>query len=40
GDMKQELSISLYTDVGYLTDADDMKSQIRHVFILNVGVVD
>ncbi|GKF32138.1 hypothetical protein Tco_0101936, partial [Tanacetum coccineum] len=29
-----------YTDVGYLTDADDLKSQTRYVFVLNGGVVD
>ncbi|GJW62718.1 retrotransposon protein, putative, ty1-copia subclass [Tanacetum coccineum] len=27
GDMKRELRVSCYTDVGYLTDADDLKSQ-------------
>ncbi|GKG48599.1 hypothetical protein Tco_0512746, partial [Tanacetum coccineum] len=26
GDMKRELRVSCYTDAGYLTDADDMKS--------------
>ncbi|GJV78655.1 retrotransposon protein, putative, ty1-copia subclass [Tanacetum coccineum] len=26
GDMKQELRVSCYTDVGYLTDANDLKS--------------
>ncbi|GJS54974.1 hypothetical protein Tco_0628336 [Tanacetum coccineum] len=40
GDMKRELMVSCYTDVGYLTDADDMKSQTGYVFILNGGVVD
>ncbi|GJS96539.1 retrotransposon protein, putative, ty1-copia subclass [Tanacetum coccineum] len=40
GDMKQELKVSCYTDAGYLTDADDMKSQTAYVFILNGGVVD
>ncbi|GJV92232.1 retrotransposon protein, putative, ty1-copia subclass [Tanacetum coccineum] len=35
-----QLRISCYTDAGYLTDADDMKSQTRYVFILNGGVVD
>nr|GEU54151.1 retrotransposon protein, putative, Ty1-copia subclass [Tanacetum cinerariifolium] len=29
-----------YTDDGYLTDADDIKSQTGYVFILNGGVVD
>ncbi|GKF41404.1 retrotransposon protein, putative, ty1-copia subclass, partial [Tanacetum coccineum] len=32
--------ISCYTDVGYLTDADDLKSQTGYVFILNGGAVD
>ncbi|GKD05725.1 hypothetical protein Tco_1180699, partial [Tanacetum coccineum] len=26
GDMKRELRVSCYTDAGYLTDADDLKS--------------
>nr|GEW03454.1 hypothetical protein [Tanacetum cinerariifolium] len=34
-DTKRELRVSCYTDVGYLTDADDMKSQTGYVFILN-----
>nr|GEY29777.1 uncharacterized mitochondrial protein AtMg00810-like [Tanacetum cinerariifolium] len=29
------LKVSCYTDTGYLTDADDMKSQTRYVFVLN-----
>nr|GEW98232.1 putative retrotransposon protein [Tanacetum cinerariifolium] len=40
GDIKRELMVSCYTDVGYLTDADDLKSQTGYVFILNGGVVD
>ncbi|GJS16101.1 retrotransposon protein, putative, ty1-copia subclass [Tanacetum coccineum] len=40
GDMKQELKVSCYTDAGYLTDAGDLKSQTRYVFVLNEGVVD
>ncbi|GKA70025.1 retrovirus-related pol polyprotein from transposon TNT 1-94 [Tanacetum coccineum] len=32
--------VSCYTDAGYLTDADDMKSQTGYVFILNRGDVD
>ncbi|GJX43120.1 retrotransposon protein, putative, ty1-copia subclass [Tanacetum coccineum] len=40
GDMKRELRVSCYTDVGYLTDADDMKSQTGYVFVLNGGAVD
>ncbi|GJU88074.1 retrotransposon protein, putative, ty1-copia subclass, partial [Tanacetum coccineum] len=35
-----ESRVSCYTDVGYLTDADDMKSQTGYVFVLNGGVVD
>nr|GEU59325.1 hypothetical protein [Tanacetum cinerariifolium] len=40
GDTKRDLRVSFYTDVGYLTDADDMKSQTGYVFILNGGAVD
>nr|GEZ46522.1 hypothetical protein [Tanacetum cinerariifolium] len=40
GDQKRELSVSCYTDAGYLTDADDLKSQTGYVFILNGGAVD
>nr|GEZ40968.1 retrotransposon protein, putative, Ty1-copia subclass [Tanacetum cinerariifolium] len=40
GDTKRELRVSCYTDVGYLTDADDHKSQTGYVFVLNGGVVD
>ncbi|GKD33855.1 retrotransposon protein, putative, ty1-copia subclass [Tanacetum coccineum] len=40
GDMKRDLRVSCYIDVGYLTDADDMKSQTEYVFVLNGGVVD
>ncbi|GJR40743.1 retrotransposon protein, putative, ty1-copia subclass [Tanacetum coccineum] len=40
GDTKRELRVSCYTDTGYLTHADDMKSQTGYVFILNGGVVD
>nr|GEZ04963.1 zinc finger, CCHC-type [Tanacetum cinerariifolium] len=39
-DLKQELKVSCYTDAGYLTDADDLKSQTGYVFVLNGGVVD
>nr|GEY41311.1 putative polyprotein [Tanacetum cinerariifolium] len=39
-DLKRELRVSCYTDAGYLTDADDLKSQTRYVFVLNGGVVD
>ncbi|GKB16596.1 hypothetical protein Tco_0850519 [Tanacetum coccineum] len=34
------LRVSCYTDVGYLTDADDLKSQTGYVFVLNGGAVD
>ncbi|GJX47108.1 retrotransposon protein, putative, ty1-copia subclass [Tanacetum coccineum] len=34
------LRVSCYTDAGYLTDADDLKSQTGYVFILNGGAVD
>ncbi|GKF53914.1 retrotransposon protein, putative, ty1-copia subclass, partial [Tanacetum coccineum] len=40
GDIKRELRVSCYTDAGYLTDADDLKSQTGYVFGLNGGVVD
>ncbi|GKD37758.1 hypothetical protein Tco_1257965, partial [Tanacetum coccineum] len=40
GDTKQELRVSCYTNVGYLTDADDMKSQTGYVFVLYRGDVD
>nr|GEZ91547.1 retrotransposon protein, putative, Ty1-copia subclass [Tanacetum cinerariifolium] len=40
GDIKRELRVSCYTDVGYQMDADDLKSQTRYVFVLNGGVVD
>ncbi|GKC66663.1 hypothetical protein Tco_1099261 [Tanacetum coccineum] len=39
-DIKRELRVSCYTDAGYLTDADDLKSQTGYVFVLNGGVVD
>ncbi|GJT12383.1 putative retrotransposon protein [Tanacetum coccineum] len=40
GDIKQEIRVSCYTDAGYLTDADNLKSQTGYVFILNGGAVD
>ncbi|GKA31412.1 hypothetical protein Tco_0717717 [Tanacetum coccineum] len=40
GDTKQELRVSCYTDAGYLTDADDLKSQTGYVFVLNGGAID
>nr|GEX57497.1 putative RNA-directed DNA polymerase, eukaryota, reverse transcriptase zinc-binding domain protein [Tanacetum cinerariifolium] len=33
-------NVSCYTDAGYLTDADDLKSQTGYVFVLNGGAVD
>nr|GEU47469.1 hypothetical protein [Tanacetum cinerariifolium] len=35
-----ELRVSCYTDAGYLTKADDLKSQTGYVFVLNGGDVD
>ncbi|GJS23017.1 retrotransposon protein, putative, ty1-copia subclass [Tanacetum coccineum] len=35
-----DVAVSCYTDVGYLTDDDDLKSQTGYVFILNEGAVD
>nr|GFC57235.1 hypothetical protein [Tanacetum cinerariifolium] len=40
GDKKRELSVSCYTDAGYLKDVDDLKSQTGYVFVLNGGAVD
>nr|GEV65139.1 retrotransposon protein, putative, Ty1-copia subclass [Tanacetum cinerariifolium] len=40
GDLKGELRLSYYTDAGYLTDDDNLKSQTGYVFVLNGGVVD
>ncbi|GJS06528.1 retrotransposon protein, putative, ty1-copia subclass [Tanacetum coccineum] len=40
GDTKRELKVSCYTDAGYLTDVDDIKSQTGYLFILNGGAVD
>ncbi|GKF89287.1 hypothetical protein Tco_0263250 [Tanacetum coccineum] len=39
GVIKRELRVSCYTDAGYLTDANDLKSQTGYVFILNGGAV-
>ncbi|GJY18622.1 hypothetical protein Tco_0390113 [Tanacetum coccineum] len=36
----EELRVTYYIDVGYLTNANDSKSQTRYVFVLNGGVVD
>nr|GEV95179.1 retrotransposon protein, putative, Ty1-copia subclass [Tanacetum cinerariifolium] len=40
GNMERELIVSCYTDAGYLTDADNLKSQTAYVFVLNRGAVD
>nr|GEX43925.1 hypothetical protein [Tanacetum cinerariifolium] len=40
GGLKGELRVSCYTDVGYLTDVDDLKSQTGYVFVLNGGAID
>nr|GEV31566.1 hypothetical protein [Tanacetum cinerariifolium] len=40
GDLKRELRVSCYIDAGYLTDANDLKSQVGYVFVLNGGAVD
>nr|GFC79793.1 hypothetical protein [Tanacetum cinerariifolium] len=39
GNMERELRVSCYTDAGYLTDADNLKSQTGYVFVLNGGAV-
>nr|GFB77589.1 retrotransposon protein, putative, Ty1-copia subclass [Tanacetum cinerariifolium] len=40
GNMERELRVSCYTDAGYLTDAENLKSQTGYVFVLNGGAVD
>ncbi|GJT70190.1 retrotransposon protein, putative, ty1-copia subclass [Tanacetum coccineum] len=40
GNMERELRVSCYTDAGYLTDADTLRSQTGYVFVLNGGAVD
>ncbi|GJS04971.1 hypothetical protein Tco_0321479 [Tanacetum coccineum] len=40
GNMERDLRVSCYTDAGYLTNADDLRSQTGYVFILNRGAVD
>ncbi|GJZ27543.1 retrotransposon protein, putative, ty1-copia subclass [Tanacetum coccineum] len=37
---KNIMKVSCYTDAGYLTDADELKSQTGYVFVLNGGAVD
>nr|GEW78030.1 retrotransposon protein, putative, Ty1-copia subclass [Tanacetum cinerariifolium] len=39
GDLKRELRVSCYNDVGYLTDANYLKSQTGYVFVLNGDAV-
>nr|GEV36109.1 hypothetical protein [Tanacetum cinerariifolium] len=39
-DIKRELRVSCYTNAGYLTNADALKSQTRYVFVINGGAVD
>nr|GEZ49866.1 putative retrotransposon protein [Tanacetum cinerariifolium] len=38
--LKGIAAVSCYTDAGYLTDADDLKSHTGYVFVLNDGAVD
>nr|GFA42046.1 hypothetical protein [Tanacetum cinerariifolium] len=40
GNIERELRVSCYTDAGYLTDADDLKSQTGYVFVLNGDAVN
>nr|GFB63196.1 putative zinc finger, CCHC-type [Tanacetum cinerariifolium] len=40
GDIKQELMVACYIDVGYPTDVDDLKSQTGYIFVFNGGVVN
>nr|GEU42050.1 hypothetical protein [Tanacetum cinerariifolium] len=40
GNMERELKVSCYTDAGYITDADNLKSQTGYAFVLNRGTVD
>nr|GEX66910.1 hypothetical protein [Tanacetum cinerariifolium] len=37
GDLKRELRVSCYIDAGYLTDADDLKSQTGYVKLYGLG---
>nr|GEU70857.1 hypothetical protein [Tanacetum cinerariifolium] len=37
---RPDVAFAQNTDAGYLTDADDLKSQIGYVFVLNSGAVD
>ncbi|GJY19938.1 hypothetical protein Tco_0392504 [Tanacetum coccineum] len=40
GDMTWELRVTCYTDVGYQTDVDELKSQTGYIFVLIEGGVD
>ncbi|GJW40076.1 hypothetical protein Tco_0065921 [Tanacetum coccineum] len=40
GNIERELRVSCDTDARYLTDANDLRSQMGYVFIFNGGVVD
>ncbi|GKB92973.1 hypothetical protein Tco_0979110 [Tanacetum coccineum] len=40
GNMERVLRVSCYTNVGYLTDVDNLKSQTGYVFVLNGGAVN
>ncbi|GJS57612.1 zinc finger, CCHC-type containing protein [Tanacetum coccineum] len=40
GSIMYDLMVSCYTDAGYLTDADDLKSHTGYVFVLNRGALD
>ncbi|GKB66313.1 hypothetical protein Tco_0927725 [Tanacetum coccineum] len=37
---RPDVAIYCYTGAGYLTDADDLRSQTGYVFVLNGGAVD
>nr|GFA08516.1 hypothetical protein [Tanacetum cinerariifolium] len=37
---RPDVAVSCYIDAGYLTNADDLKSQTGYVFVLNGGAVD
>ncbi|GKD60860.1 retrotransposon protein, putative, ty1-copia subclass [Tanacetum coccineum] len=40
GDSSIELNVTCYTDVGWETDRDDLRSQMRYIFVMNRGAVD
>nr|GEX47305.1 retrotransposon protein, putative, Ty1-copia subclass [Tanacetum cinerariifolium] len=37
---RPDVAVSCYTDAGYLTDANDLKSQTGYLFVLNGGAVN